>query len=297
MNVSVIMTALDEPYVNRTIDDVIRNSSIGTKLKEIIVIDDLSAEKIYHPDAKIIRNTERKGLIWGRQEASRIATGDIIVSLDPHCKVSGGWLSVISSKLEEDYKCIAVPLTKMLDPYTWEDINPTQKGLKTSWNWQLDFNWVNSPGRDTPSMAGHCFAYTKKWWEESGGFDADMKVWGGENIEFSLRTWLLGGSVQLINCWVSHWFKKKFQYKSGSDTLLHNKSRLVEVWFDEYTDMFYKTLGRKRGSINYGDIRERLRLKYQKQERSMDWFVKKFKGDLYEAQSVINKKNIDTSYV
>ena len=102
----------------------------------------------------------------------------------------------------------------------------------------------------------------------------------------------MGGSVELVNCWVSHWFKKEFQYKSGSDTLMHNKARIVEVWFDEYTEMFYNTLGIKRGSVNYGDIRNRLRLKYQKQERSMDWFVKTFKQDLFEVQSVIHKKRI-----
>ena len=114
MDVSVIITALDEPYVNKTIDDILQKSD--SRLKEIIVIDDDSREKISHPEARVIRNSERKGLIWGRNEASLLANSEAIISIDPHVKVNFQWLDPILEKLESNYKCIAVPQTMMLDP-------------------------------------------------------------------------------------------------------------------------------------------------------------------------------------
>ena len=73
--------------------------------------------------------------------------------------------------------------------------------------------------------------------------------------------------------------------------MLHNKCRIVEVWFDEYSRVFYDAVGHKRGSINYGDIRERLKTKYQKQVHSFEWFLKRFKFDLSCLRSAASSGN------
>ena len=146
---------------------------------------------------------------------------------------------------------------------------------KTFWDWNLEFKWNNHHPKEsaTPAICGCCFAFTKNWWEESGGFDDSMKTWGGENIEFTLRTWLLGGSVEIANCFIAHWFKDKFQYKFPAGHLIFNKCRVAEVWFDGYVDNFYKAVKRARGSVDFGDVRDRLRIKARKQVRSIDWFI------------------------
>ncbi len=108
MDIAIVITALDEPYVNKTIDGIIESDN--GSLKEIIVIDDVSKEPISHPEATVIRNKEQKGLVWGRNHGASIAKSDIIISIDPHCKItSKRWMSVISKRLEENYSCIAVP--------------------------------------------------------------------------------------------------------------------------------------------------------------------------------------------
>ena len=272
MDVSVVMTALDEPYVNKTIDDIIEKT--GRRLKEIIVIDDNSKEPVSHPEAKVIRNDRRRGLIWGRNHGTEIAKSDMIISIDPHCSVTKGWMAPMMNRLSQDYNCVVAPKTWQLNPETWTTGNRRNVGRATNWKWNLEFRWNNKAGgKITPAVCGHCFAFTKAWWEESGRFDNEMRTWGGENIEFTLRTWLFGGSVELVNCFVSHWFKKKFQYTFPDGHLRFNKCRVAEVWFDGYVNKFYDAIKQTRGSIDFGDIRDRLRIKAKKQVRSMDWFI------------------------
>lgn len=291
MEVSVIITALDEPYINKTIDDIVEKSD--SRLKEIIVIDDLSEQPIKHKDAKIIRNKERKGLIKGRNIATEIAKSECVISVDAHVKVSENWLDGILNPLAKRYNAVVAPMTMALDPDKWEDINIDSYGYTTHWKWDLDFYW-GSKSRYTPAVAGHCFGFTKNWWEESGRFDDGMKTWGGENIEFPLRTWLFGGTVEVADCWVSHWFKQEFNYSMDFKTLLSNKARVVEVWFDEYKHNFYNCVGFKN-HFELGDLSERMRLKFKKQVRSFKWFLDNVNTSLKNSfpEPEVSKEDID----
>ena len=67
----------------------------------------------------------------------------------------------------------------------------------------------------TPAIAGGLFAVQQDWLQELGWYDEGMKVmiqswseldwsvlqvWGGENIELSLRAWRCGGRMELVPC-------------------------------------------------------------------------------------------------
>ena len=52
-----------------------------------------------------------------------------------------------------------------------------------------------NPDPDRSPMTMGMFATTKQWWQEIGGMDDGLLIWGGENIEISLRTWLCGGEI------------------------------------------------------------------------------------------------------
>lgn len=45
------------------------------------------------------------------------------------------------------------------------------------------------------SIIGCAIMVRKDYFLSIGGFDQNMNVWGGENIELPIRTWLCGGQV------------------------------------------------------------------------------------------------------
>lgn len=50
-----------------------------------------------------------------------------------------------------------------------------------------------------------------------GGFDQGLNIWGGENIELSLRTWMCGGRMVIHPCSrIAHVFKP-FSYSFDGD--------------------------------------------------------------------------------
>ncbi len=283
---SVIMSALNEKYTEKTVRTVLERS--GDELLEIIIVDDCSDEPIADTfptldKVRIIRNAERQGLIRSRNIGAEAARGEIVVSMDAHVKVSDNWLPPIINRLSNNYKCIGVPLTKGLDPEKWEETSDPD--AKTGWRWNLDFFWRKDDGTDeSPAFAGHCFAFTKKWWAESGKLDDGMMMWGGENIEFSIRTWLFGGSVEIIRDSVcAHYFKTGFiNYQMDGNVLLANKARIAEVYFDDYKLQFYNAIGSTPGSIKFGDITERkaIRKRLQDPTRDMKWYLEKFQPEL-----------------
>ena len=74
--------------------------------------------------------------------------------------------------------------------------------------WMLNLYKKTIPGRDAPLMSGGLLALSRRWWEETGGYDTKMVAWGGENIDQSLRSWLCGGRIEVADgAYVAHMWR------------------------------------------------------------------------------------------
>ena len=96
-------------------------------------------------------------------------------------------------------------------------------------------------------MAGGLFSIDKQFFYKIGKYDPGFDIWGAENLELSLKTWMCGGTLEIIPCsHVGHVFRRRSPYSWRSNTTVvnmvkRNTARLVEVWLDEYKVVLHKT--------------------------------------------------------
>ena len=81
-------------------------------------------------------------------------------------------------------------------------------------------------------MAGGLFSISKEFFDRLGTYDDGFDIWGGENLELSFKTWMCGGTLEIIPCsHVGHIFRKRSPYKwrSNVNVLKKNTVRLVDT--------------------------------------------------------------------
>ncbi|KHJ44761.1 hypothetical protein D918_04996 [Trichuris suis] len=102
-----------------------------------------------------------------------------------------------------------------------------------------------------------------------------MDIWGAENIEFSIRVWLCGGSLEIAPCSrVGHVFRayRPYSVPKGANTAEQNTVRIVRVWLDEYAKNFfaYKPLASK---LDVGNLQDRIDLRKRLRCRGFQWYL------------------------
>lgn len=102
--VSVVVPFFNEHWSTllRTVYSVL-NRSPPELIVEIILVDDSSNKQFlkdkldqyvskYLPKVKIVRLSERSGLIVARLAGAKVATGDVLIFLDSHTEANTNWL-------------------------------------------------------------------------------------------------------------------------------------------------------------------------------------------------------------
>ena len=76
-----------------------------------------------------------------------------------------------------------------------------------------------------------------------------IQIWGGENIEFSLRVWTCGGEMEIVPCSkVGHIYKQRnvYSYPEGRHkTNVCNNRRVADAWLDDFKQVWGEGIGAK----------------------------------------------------
>lgn len=73
----------------------------------------------FHGKVRLLRNTEREGLIRTRTRGAEESRGDVVVFLDAHCEVNRNWLPPLLAPIYKDRTTMTVPVIDGVDHQTF----------------------------------------------------------------------------------------------------------------------------------------------------------------------------------
>lgn len=288
---SVIIPARNEEFLNRTIDEVLNNSSEETEC--IVILDGQWPEEpiIQHDRLKVIFHPESVGQRAAINDGVRISKAQYIMKLDAHCILAPGFdTQLFESAKELGRETTQIPLQYNLHAFDWvcsdghrryqspsgpclECLKPTTKEIiwkkresRRTWAWRFDkelhFQYWREYEKEhredyveTMSLLGACWFLDREWYWELGGSDEAHGSWGQQGTEIACKTWLSGG--RLI-CNRKTWFSHLFRTQGG-----------------DFDHPFLVTTGEVQKARDYSkDLW--LNNKWDKAIRPFSWLISKF---------------------
>ncbi|XP_072041820.1 polypeptide N-acetylgalactosaminyltransferase 1-like [Amphiura filiformis] len=291
---SAVIIFHNEPWsiLWRTVHSVINRSP--PYMQEIVLVNDASDEAVLLPsrlddyakkldfDIKLFQMETRIGSVKSRNLGVAKATGEIVVILDSHCEVTEGWLEPLVYRVVQDRTRIVTPTVDTIHADTFEYLYGDLRfvgGIQ----WRLDYMWQLMQPRDitslnkngtipvrTPTIGGGLFAVDKSFWNKLGGFDDGFKIWGGDNLELSFKTWMCGGSMEIMPCSrVGHISRARGTYPFYAE----NQKRLTEVWIDGRYKEFFYFYNPEIKEADAGNVTDRVALRKRLNCKSFGWYI------------------------
>ncbi|KAF6031189.1 GALNT11 [Bugula neritina] len=318
--VSIIMCFYNEAssVLLRSLHSIFGRTTLAL-IKEIILVDDCSEdeelkaqlgkyiEDNFPPIIRLLRNNRREGLIRSRMIGAKAATGEVLVFLDSHIEVNAGWLEPLISRVLSSRSTVVLPVIDIIDADTFQyKKSPLVRG---GFTWSMRFSWeaISESYLRTdpfyirsPTMAGGLLSINREYFFQLGGYDTGMDIWGGENLEMSFRVWMCGGKIEIATCSrVGHVFRKVRPYSSpdGKDTMTKNTLRMVNVWLDDYKDMYNKATNNRYVNTDYGDIQERLALRKSLKCWDFKWYLDEVFNPDFKEKSQLSQSREDNPKV
>lgn len=250
----IVATHNDGDLLGKTLASCIE-AGLGPD-SEIIVADDASTDNSVKalsqqfPGVRLCSHDRRQGASPTKALGAHNAKGDVLVFLDGHCKPEAGSIERLLQDVERlDGKAVITPAIPALDVDSWtNDLAQVGNGywvdlltLECGWsNLEAMRAWSSGTNEfyESPSAIGCALAVSRDLYRKLKGFDANMRYWGVEDLDFGLKCWLMGHQIlHDPNAVIGHRFQSTFRnYSVPMEHLLVNQLRMayknftVDVW-------------------------------------------------------------------
>jgi glycosyltransferase involved in cell wall biosynthesis len=303
--ISVIIPAHNEgDRLSSTVRSIARSRSTAVAVEVIVVddgstdggcarfIDEAAALSSGDFSVSILTLPEHAGNYRARNAGARAAGGDVLVFTDAHVAFSAGWDAAILRSADPGW-VLAGSVADLRSQFVGSGLKLVCPDMWT--------HWRTSAGAEPAEVAAApCAAMVvcRVPFLDLGGFDEDLRWYGGGESEFGIRCWLSGLSV--VTCpefVVTHAFKPRGEYRAQYEGLkvdiVHNLLRVGLLYLDDLAAAlmlnFYAAADRDVFTAAYGmlsisQVRERRAYLSGSLRREFGWLARHFRLTLRNGQ-------------
>lgn len=257
MKLSVVMPSYKDPYSQKTIADLLKNSELGDQLEIIQVFDGYwpSFELIQDSHVRYVHLGKNRGMRGAINAGVAVARGEFFMRLDEHCAFGKGYDKILTDACKPNE--IMTAKRFFLDPVKWEVmpdepveheklvIQNVSEGVRkfSGQRWRSrDIEQKDVPISETLAMQGSMWIMPTKWWHDVIG---EMQTEGygpliQDSVEVCMKTWQAGGRLMLNkNTWFAHKHRSFARTHNGGSP--ENRANCedgytyaLKVWEDYY---------------------------------------------------------------
>src|SRR3990167_3588817 len=245
---SILVPARNEEFLQQTIDDIFLHSELGDKLEILVGLDGWHTKLKKRPNLRVFESTNVLGQRATQNALAGISEAKYIMKLDAHVSVSQGFDKVMLEIMEANPNIVLVPALGNLHVYDW--LCPLKhrtyqgkvdkcgqcdsKDLKKELVWKIEsklysdfyfdkdlifqFGDVDNYEmlHETQGIQGSCFVVSRDNYWKYNLCDESWGSWGQAGIEMILKVWNNGSRVMCTRkAFMGHMFRKidEFPYE------------------------------------------------------------------------------------
>jgi len=245
--VSIIIPSRNEPYLEKTVRDVLKKA-VGN-IEVIVFLDGWwdKAENIVDDKRVIyIHKSKSIGMRGGINSCVAISKGEYLLKIDAHILFEKGFDEVLKKYHKDNW--VQVPRRYSLDVFKWEmekrndDKYPVdyayldkefhgREWREKNKDESLKYKHVDS----LMSSQGSCWFMKKSYYHSLELMDEEnYGTFAREFQEISLKCWLSGGQVMVNkNTWYAHWHKTESRGYSLDHKESDKATKFMEKWMKD----------------------------------------------------------------
>ena len=284
IDLSIVMAFRNEGIEpERTIKSILETCN-NSRIEILVINDGSDEEKDFspYPQVKYICNKKRLGITACRDLGIDEARSENILSIDAHMRFrKDHWLEKGIDAIEKNPESIFC--TRSVDiGFDNFDLNktilPFDHGLPyyTGCGLKLFLSAKDNPNRpdnyrniieskweeeksgkmyQIPCLMGANYFFKKSWYQKLHGFKG-LKTWGNSEPFLSLKSWLAGGDIKIINdIEIGHLYRRKNPNPVPPGHIIYNKAATAKILFSpDLADELIHFLGDSPGVLKAKEL-------------------------------------------